>query len=256
MSSRRRRDGARRPPSAGGAGNNRLLSAANGAWALSSFDASTMLQTANPGGVAGSAVNGLSMVFVLGLLQVPTGTQVLSGRASGVSGWGSSSSGAVLSFNAGNGVANAVAPTRTWVAGDVGKIHVWCGTCDLTAVYAYMDNAQVGTSTALVGYAAAENAMCYGSANSGSPAVDYYVLGMCGRDSHLTLADYQTICAATKLAGSLSLGGISMDHMWKAPSTTTVPSTLSDSLGASNMTFTLGSAANLVSSRIPRAWGF
>lgn len=143
------------------------------------------------------------------------------------------------------------------MAGDVGKLHVAAMSDDLSAVKQYFDAVQVGASTALAGYAAAAINHTIGSAENGvQPAADFTILGVAGRDSALTLADFQTICAATKVAGQLNLGGITMEHMWSSPATATMPATLSDEIGTDAMSFLIGAAANINVVRVSRVWGF
>jgi hypothetical protein len=227
-------------------------------FALGGWDTSTNLATANPGGIAGSALAGVSVVVAFFLHAVPATVQVLATRVSGNTGWTVRTNGSSFQCISSNGAAQAIAPVRTLVAGDVGKFHVAALTHDLAAVFDFFDRVQVGTSSALAGYAAAatRTAMGISSAGNTQPATDFSILGVAGRDSPLSLADYQTICDATKAAGQLSLGGITMEHMWRAPQTPNVPSTLTDELDSSNMTFVAGSAANLVSARLARSWGF
>lgn len=229
------------------------------AYALSSFDASTALGTASGAGVAGDATNGVSALVLFYLTALPSGTQTLAQRQAVTSGWLIRSIGTSLRCLAGNGAATAEAPTTTLAAGHLGKLHLVACSSDAAAVYQYLDNAQVGTSTALAGYAAASSRTMMGSTTSGAnPATGYHILGVVGRDSHLALADFQTICAATKAAnsGRIALGGISMDHQWNAPASATVPATVTDDIAADDMTFVVGSEANLVSSQVPIVWGW
>lgn len=233
------------------------------AFGLSGWDASTALATAMGAGVAGSAVNGISAIVVWSVAQVPSGTQQWVGRGiASNTGWVMRSNGATQQMICGNGSASATAPTRTIVAGDVGKLHITALSCDITAVLHYHDNAQVGVSTALAGYSptAGTQRTAMGSGPTGaSPGLDYTIYSVCGRDSFLSLADFQTICAATKAQnnGRLALGGITMEHQWNAPLNATVPATISDVIGSSNLTFVVGSEANLVSAAMtPPVWGF
>lgn len=223
---------------------------------LSGWDTSTALSTANPGGIEGSAVTGVSVVIMWTCLTVPSTLQELAFHLSGNTGWWYISNGVALQARCGNGAAQAIGPQRNIVAADVNRIHISALSCDTTAVYHYFDRAQIGTSTALAGFSPASFRTTMGSSNVGaSPAVDFAIFGICGRNSHLSLADYQTICDATKNNNSLSLGGISMDHHWVVPNQASVPTTISDSAGSDALSFIVGTAANLVVRRF-NSWGF
>lgn len=253
----RRGSGRRNSLRGGGGGGPRRM-----VYGLSSWDASTALATATGAGTAGSAVTGVSGIVVWSVGQVPTGTQNWFGRGiASNTGWIMRSNNATVQMICGNGAVSATAPTRTIVAGDVGKLQITALSCDIAAVFQYSNAAQVGTNTALAGYSptAATQRTCIGSSASGvAAAVDYTIYSVCSRDSHLTLADFQTICAATKAQnnGRIALGGITMDHQWNAPASATVPATLSDQIGADTMSFVVGSEANLVSAAVPLVWAF
>jgi hypothetical protein len=226
-------------------------------YALGGWDTSASLATtANPGGIAGSAAAGVSVVVAFRLNALPVvNFQYLADRRSGNSGWmfrADSSSG--LSFFAGNGAALAV-NTRFFVAGDVDKFHVVAGTVNLTTASLFYDRASV-SSSALVGYAEAAVRTSVASNGTAHPGAAYEILGIAGRDSPLTLADYQTICDATKLAGVLALGGITMEHSWSAVQSPTVPSIFPDGIGVDDLSFIVGSAANVTSIQYARTWGF
>jgi len=225
-------------------------------YALGGWDTSTYLATANPGGIAGGAAAGVSVVVAFRLNALPVANfQYLADRRAGNSGWmlrADSSSG--LTFFAGNG-AGLATKTKFFAAGDVGKFHVVAGTANLTTMNLFYDRSDIGSS-ALVGYAAASARTSVGSNGLSNAGAAYEILGLAGRNSPLTLADYQTICDATKLAGVLALGGITMEHSWSALQSPNVPSTFSDGIGSDALTFVNGSAANLTSVRYPRLWGF
>lgn len=231
------------------------------AFGLSSWDASTALGTAISSGVNGSAVNGVSVGVIWSASAVPSVLQNIVFKFTTNNSWLIRvSAAAIMQLQCGNGAATATAPTRTIVAGDLNKLHITWLACDITAVYHYHDAAQVGTSTALAGYTANAARTMIGSTSTGSsPASDFTVYDVVGRNSHLTLADYQTICSATKAAntGRFALGGITMEHRWQAPTSATVPATVSDTIGSDNMSFIVGSEANLVSAAMsPIVWGF
>lgn len=257
-----RRGGGRRGIRGGGGGPRGIpIGPDPEAWGLSSFDSSTALATASSAGIAGSAVNGVSALVLWSVAQVPpVGTQILFLRLSGNNGWNMQVVSAAVQMRCGNGSALATSPTRTIVAGDVGKLHVTALSNDTTAIYHYHDSAQVGTSTALAGFSPATQRTVMGSTATGTgPAVDFTIYDVMGRDSHLSLADFQTICTATKAAnnGRFALGGVTMAHRWSAPTSAVVPSTVSDVIGSDNMSFILGTEANLVSAAMsPIVWGF
>jgi hypothetical protein len=248
-----RRGGAR------GAGGRAPTPGVLSTYGLEGWSASSGLGTATPGGIAGSAVAGLSVVALVYLKALPSGNQnIASRRLSANTGWHMRSSGTSMLFTTGNGTALAASPARTWVAGDVGKFHVIGGSHNLSAVFQYFDAAQVGASTAQAGYTPESTYTCIGTGTiqATNPSTNYAIVSVAGRDSHLTLADFQIICAATKAAGVLSLGGIPMDHQWDAPQNATVPSTVNDVIGTDHLSFLSGSAANLSSVAYPRVWGF
>lgn len=190
------------------------------------------------------------------LLAVPSAVNIVGRRLSGNSGWGCRVNSASFQWIAGNGITSVFSPTRTLVAGDVGKLHVAAISCNLTAVFSYFDRVQVGTSTLLAGYAAGAVNHTMGAAENGAqPALDFTILGMAGRDSALTLADYQAICDATKAGGRLELGAISMDHMWRSP-VGAMTATLSDAIGSDAMSFIVGTLANVNVVKVPFVWGY
>lgn len=244
-----------------GGGSNAAALAALYTWALHGFTTSSALATGVGLGVQGSAATGLSGVLAFRLLALPTSNEDPLRTANNFTGYLLRfAAGPSLVFQAGTGAA-IVNRTRTLVAGDVGKFHVLGFSIDLTNLTLYWDNAVSGVPVAMAAYApsAGPAQRCQvGSQVSGSnPAASLAILGYAGRDSGLSLADYQTICAATKAAGRLSLGGITMAHQWDAPNGPTVPAAgLDDTIGADDLTFIVGSAANLQSSRFTRTWGF
>lgn len=229
-------------------------------YGLYDWDTSTVFGTAVNGGVQGSAATGLSVLVLARLDALPGALNRLTEAVNGNNGWGIRSNNVTLQMNVGNNTTSVFGPTRTWVAGDVGKLHVFGLSHDLTTVHTLFNGAEVGTGTALAGYSVPTGeAQVVGSTDTGlNPALSFTILGVCGRNSPLSVANFATICAATKAAGELALGGISMDHHWTVPRNGSVPSTIADKAGSSNMSFLSGSAANLLARKIsrPGTWGF
>lgn len=236
----------------GGGGGGRRI------YGISGWDVSTALATAVGAGVDGSAA-GVSLVLAFQLVSVPVVAQQLVRRIGTNAGydWAVTAAG-ILRAQFGTGATFAIAPTRTFVAGDEGKIHVACMSSDALNAYMYFDRAQVGASTATAAFSpAATGAMALGSTVAGAtPATSFTILGVAGRDTHLSLADYQTICDASKAAGRFALGGITMLHSYASPQGGAMPSTLTDTIGGEGMTFAVGAAANLDIVQVPNVWGF
>lgn len=228
-------------------------------YGISGWDASTALATASGQGVDGSAA-GVSLVFVFYLNSVPVAAEQQIRRIGANSGYDlSCTSTPIMRAQFGTGATFATAPTRTLVADDVGKIHVVGMSADVagTAAYFYFDRAQVGASTPIASFAPAVSTMALGSTVTGTtPSTSFTILGVAGRDTPLTLADYQTICDATKAAKRLALGGVTMLHSYAAPQGGAMPSSLPDTIGAESMTFAVGAAANLDVVTVPDVWGF
>lgn len=225
-------------------------------WGLGGWDGSTTLATAVGQGVLGNAGTGVSFVACFRLNMLPAGgSEFLSTSQAGNNGWtlSSASGGIGLRGAVGTGAAQVFSPARAWVAGDVGKLHLACVSSNAASVFCYFDKTSLG-STAAAGYGVPGDRTYWST--SAIPQPSFTMLGICGRNSHLTLADFNTICDASKAAGGLALGAIPMDHQWNAPQTDVIPATIPDIIGAHNMTFTLGSPANLTSDRVARQWGF
>lgn len=228
-------------------------------YALSGFDGAMSLGTAVGAGVTGAAVSGLCLIIFWQYLGLPSGTERFVRTLSGTSGyiWSLSNTG-VVTAQTGNGVAAASAPTKTMTAGDVGKIHGMCVSHDLSNVFTYFNKLQIGVSTAQAGYnPSLGDRMTVGSTSGGaSPLTKGAILGICGRNSPISLADYQTICDATKAAGRLDLGGITMSHAYPSPQGGATPSTILDTIGSDHLTFQSGSAANLDVVTVANSWAF
>jgi hypothetical protein len=233
-------------------------------WGISGWDTSTALATTANFGIAGSATTGVSVVLAFYPLGVPSAINRLAQRFGSNQGWFlNSNSVGGLQSSIGTGAAQVNSPIYQLTAADVGKIHVMALSMDMTTVRLYMDRADIG-GTSATAYtprtSATTNVTVMGSSNTGSNAATQFAfLGMAGRDTALTLADFQTICDATKAAGALSLGGISMSHAWYSPQGGSMPSTLTDDISASasdDMTFTAGSAGNLDITRVSDAWAY
>jgi hypothetical protein len=233
--------------------------AATTRWALHAFSTSAALATAAGVGVQGSAVTGVSGVLAFRLLSLPAANQDALRTMNNNTGYlVRFAAGPSVVVQAGTGAA-IVNRTRTLVAGDVGQFHVLGFSCNLTNLDFFWDNA-LSCTVAMAAYAPsagpAQRCQVMSQASGLNPCTSLAWLGFAGRDSGLTLADFQTICAATKAAGVLSLGGITMSHMWRTAQSPTVPSSFADEIGADALSFIVGSAANLSSSRYSRDWGF
>lgn len=229
-------------------------------YGISGWDTSTALATASGAGVDGSAA-GVSLVMAFYLNSLPSGTsQQLIRRLASSAGYDLSvTTGSALRAQFGNGTALVAAPTRTFVAGDVGKIHLVGMSADIaaTSAYLYFDRGQVGASTAIAAFVPFSSTMAMGSSISGvTPATSCTILGMAGRDTPLSLADFQAICDASRAAGRLDLGGVPMLHMYSSPQGGAMPATLPDTIGGEHMTFALGSPANLDVVQVPNVWGW
>src|SRR5689334_11158233 len=70
---------------------------------LGGWDASTVFATANPGGIPGSAVTGVSVVVFWTLTAIPSGVEILAHRFSGLDGWWHICNGSSLQARCGNG---------------------------------------------------------------------------------------------------------------------------------------------------------
>lgn len=226
---------------------------------LYGFDAAMSLGTAVGAGVTGAAVSGLTFLMIFRYDGIPTGTERFVRTLSGTSGYLISLSNVgVVNGQTGNGAAVAAAPTKTMTAGDIGKIHVLCLSHDLSNVFMYFDRVQQGVSTAQAGFnPSLGDRMTIGSTAGGaSPFTKGAILGFCGRNSPISLADYQTICDASKAAGRLALGGITMTHAYSAPQGGAMPSTILDTIGSDHLTFQTGSAASLDVVTVNNSWAF
>jgi hypothetical protein len=231
-------------------------------YGIKNWDASTALATAVDAGVDGSALGmGLIMAFYVDAL--PTTISQLSARIGASAGHSLDfTATAFLRVQVGTGGAFVAAPTIQFTAGDVGKIHVVGVSADVanTGAFMYLNKAQVGLSTAMASYAVpVGDRHAIGSRSAGTlPALNITILGLCGKDSPLSLADFQAVCDATKAAKRLSLGAVTgMTHMWRAPAVAgAMPATLTDDIGAESMSFVVGAAANVDVVQVPDVWGF
>lgn len=247
-----------KPPAKRGAGSAAAVLRATSSFAFGDFDTSTALASAVGAGVQGVTGVGVTVIAAFWMASIPAAAQDLVRAISGNTGYLIRATATQFQVFAGNGAAS-VNTARALGAGDVNEFHVLGLSSDPAGnLVLFFDNASAST-IASGGYTspAVAQRMAVGSqASGGNPASSFSVLGVAGRDSPLVLADFQTICAATKSAGVLSLGGITMAHQWNAVQSPTVPSTYTDAIGSDALTFVVGSQANLVSQRFPRTWGF
>lgn len=228
-------------------------------WSLGGWDVATALASPIDGGVPGSAINGCCVVVAFHLAALPSvGQYVVHRFTGGLTGYYVRISGAAQTeLVISNGAATAVAPQVQLVSGDVGKCHVMAFGTDITANYGFWNRTFLG-GTALVGFTpSAGIRMAVGSTSGGSdPCADVRIIGVCGRSANLSLSEFQEICDATKAAGRFELGTVSMSNAYRAPQSAVVPATITDYVGGSNLTFVVGSEANLSSIRVPPRWGF
>lgn len=216
--------------------------------ALSGFDTNTVYGTEAGEGVGGSATTGLCVVVLLRLEAIPTVLERICERVTSNNGYTIRSNVNQLQFIPGNGVISAAAPSRLWLPGDVGKIHCVALSHDLVTVRSYFNSAELGSGsgTALAGYAPSSTQMVIGSTTGGqNPAASFSILAVAGRNSPLTLAEFEEICASTKLYKELNLGSVVMDHMWSVPLVASVPSSIEDTLGGQPMSIQQGITSNL-----------
>lgn len=227
-------------------------------YALGGFDGATSLGSAAGAAVPGSAATGLGLIIFFRYDGMPSATERFVRTLSGTSGYLISlSNTGVITAQTGNGTVAASAPTKTMVAGDIGKIHGLCLSHDLSNVFMYFDRVQLGVSTAQSGYnPSLGDRMTVGSTAGGaSPLTKAQIVGIAGRNSPISLADFQTVCDATKAAGRLELGGVSMTHRYSAEGGTVAASIL-DTIGTDHLSFQLGTAANLEIVTVANSWGF
>lgn len=226
---------------------------------LSGFDASTVLGVEIGEGVQGNNSDGVTVMVLVRLDEIPTTLQSLIECVFNNYGYQVRSNLNQMQWIAGNGVTSVAATSRLWVATDVGKHHLIVLSCDTTQVTSYFNGTLLG-STALAGYEPpVSEQMVTGSTDGGQRYAESFTWrAAAGRASSITLAEVQTIWAATKEAGELDLGGVTMDHFWKMPLVSSVPSTITDEAGSDDLTFQQGVTANLVLEEFEEediAWG-
>jgi hypothetical protein len=235
----------------GGSSRNRV-------WALGGWDGSTAVASAIGAGIEGSAVNGFSVIAAFQLASVPAAEQYIVNYSDGVP------RGYILGFYASaatidivaNGATLGYGTSSNFGSSDVGKIHVLGLSTDTVDIRTFLNRSLVGT-VAYAGYQVPVSSRMYvGSFASGQPMTDVNLLGICGRNSGLSLADFQAVCDATKSAGRFSVGAVTFDHLYQAPQSPIVPATIPDLIGSSDLTFVIGSSANLASTTVPNLWAF
>jgi hypothetical protein len=231
----------------------------------SGFDTSTRLCLRTTQGNFGTAVGGIGVVGMGRLDALPaSGTHRMFIRFNGNDGFDLRCDSNNLRVTVGNGAITATPAARALVAGDVGEFHV-CGLSwdpGTNLVSFFFDRALVGTA-ALAGYSPATGRRCViGSNDTPSNVMTTWTFaGAATRDAPLTLADFQAVCDASKLAGYFSRGAIAFDHAWRMPRYRVAPDYLRDTgdVGGADFEFDTGDERNLVYEvydTASAAWGF
>jgi hypothetical protein len=182
------------------------------------FAAGERYATAAPGGEAG-VVSGFG-ALVLFKLATKTANRVMTGTVSTSSpnsGWSldTLAAGSVIGYSAFNGVgAQVSAPTYSIQDSDLGKIMGAAGQHDGTAVYTYVNRAQVGASTAIVGYTASAVAQGLGSRGTSFPCTGMTIYGVMTWRGVKTLAQIQALFDDIKLARDVLGSGMAATNAW------------------------------------------
>jgi hypothetical protein len=196
--------------------------------------------TAAGAGVRGANGVGVWMDALIRPDAVPAAFQVITQAITTgtFGGWSidSASGGAAFAPRAGQGASVVIGPTRTIAAADVGKLMLFGGTVDGALVRTFVNGAEVGAGSALVGYAAAAGtkAQTVGQDSGTGGAASFSMFGTAGGNVAQTAANQAARAAAIKAAGRyIATGGATPTHGWAIDGT---DATFSDLVGSDVLT--------------------
>lgn len=198
---------------------------------LTNLSAANFAQTANPGGIAGSAAGFWIAVAWSTLAQAGSATRTLVGTLNTGVGWEFRTNGSngTLGFYVTNGAGVAIAsPLFTIPAGHVGKDSYAVGVLTATHVRLYVDDAEVGAGTAITGMTPNTNRMRVGARLTGTAsATDLTFYGVAGGAGIPALADIQASSAALKANKRLgAMPNVTTQGIWNVSDVVSVLDTV------------------------------
>lgn len=197
--------------------------------------------TANPGGIAGVGT-GFSLWGAICVTSqgVASSNKRIAARSNATNaGWqvvigGTNTLLSVWMYD-GGGV-NRVSPIYTITAADLNTVLFWHAYYNGTALFLYVNGAQVTGSTAFTGFTAHSGATTLAS-NLGAP-VSTRIVGLAGGASVITAGEITANIAAGRAARDVTAISGKTDHLWSVARDQqgTAPTTLTNQAGSGNMT--------------------
>jgi len=210
------------------------------------FGGGASLMTAFPA-VQGDGTTGLWICALAWWTSIPTGYGYLSGCFGGATGWGIEQNAASLTFFI--DATGTYSPTYTITVGVVNTPMVIVGWWDGSAVRLSVNGVEVGSGTADATYAPNNSPMAFNSRNTGTSGSEAYLAGLVGADTFINAADATDLYAQYVATRRTPLGTAqSAAHRWDVSEQVTgasFPAGLTDSIGSDDMSFTVGSEADV-----------
>lgn len=219
----------------------------------SGYNVADLMGTAVGAGPRGSATLGLWCFWGFYVSAVPAaGTTYFTSATAGSNGWDITVVSAVMRFRTNAGL--VVSPLRTIVGGDVGKVHAALGFWDpgtlLTELY--VDNVRIGTGTAAATFTpdmTGRMALCHRNNGTAPLASGLHMGGFSAGSAALTAGERTQLFADYKATGNIPTVAGKTASLYDIKAAvgggSAYPATLTDSVGAANMTMYAGSATNL-----------
>jgi hypothetical protein len=200
--------------------------------------AANRYETAEATGLVGSAVTGLWMACLFMVnSQAVVSSNKTPAAAFGVGGWRllTTTTNAACNFNCITGAS----PAYTFVANDIGKLFLAVGLIDVVGAIArlYVNGAQVGAGTVVASYGPLTSGAgtTMGATTAGNHSSGLSVFGLCGGSTIPSDGEILQLFADVKAARSIVAIPGKTTNMWAMPPTLAAPATVTDSVGAVNM---------------------
>lgn len=183
------------------------------------FSVANYFQTADPGGEAGVASGfGVACLFSIASQAVASAPRVLTERQNGsVAGYVmyTNTTHSTLRFEMANGGgASILGPVYTITAADVGKVMMAVMVHDSAAIRLYVNRAEVGAGTAIVGYTASASRHYIGGRGASLPADNTTIYGVSAFRGTFTLKQIQSLFDDVKLARDICGSGLTATNAW------------------------------------------
>lgn len=205
-------------------------------YALGGLSNPIFLQTASPGGIAGTAA-GFHVCMLFRPLAMANGNNFIS-RLAAAQGWGLRQfSATTFAFQCANGVGTLVTSAAFTLTGFTDKWIAAVGVHTGTQLQLWVNGAQVGADVAITGFTAQSNRTYAGAAGAATPFFD--LAGCGGGPGVPTAANIRDWFANVKAARRVFSVVGTADHLWPAKQTAIAPT---DTVGTDH--FSLGGAGH------------